>query len=464
MRNPIKFKSGKMITVCISFILVLLFVSCTMSNTSVDAPKHETTPTSTIEPTEEPTLTYTEMTLLNVGDIMFHRPQIASGYDAATQTYSYHDNFKYVKDIISAADLAVANFEGTVAESGYMETQGMLFRVPVSTLDAIKTAGFDVLTFANNHMFDNRNFGVTNSLERFKEWGFKSIGATLDPTTQRACEIFEVNGIKIGAFNYTDSITADRYDETTGDFLMHSINGLGIPNDFYDHMNIFVKGQETAFYNRVSEDLRYFEEQGVDLVVAYLHWGAEYDLMNVETYQNKYQKQMAQTLCNMGVDVIIGSHPHVIQPMETLTSETDTSHKTVCFYSLGNYLSNQNRAATTWSSEAPRVGYSENGLMVQLTIRKYSDGTTLISKIDYTPTWVHRYTKGWALNYATYHYEIIPLPIAETDYEKFGLTKSSYGISHALESFTRTDNTLKNAVSVFNQSAYEVITLIESKA
>ncbi len=467
MGNNFTPKARRITISIISFFIVALLVFVILGRTPADAPHSPTNHPSvnpTILPTQEPALTYTEMTLLSVGDIMFHRPQIASGYNSATQTYDFKDNFRYVKDIISSADLAVANFEGTVAESGYMETQGMIFRVPVSTLDAVKTAGFDVMAFANNHMFDNRNFGITNSLERFKEYGLHAIGATADPDTQRSCGIYEVNGIKIGAFNYTDSITPDRYDETTGDFIAHTINGLSIPSDFYNHMNIFVQGQEEAFYNRVQEDLRYFNEQGVDIVVAYLHWGAEYDLMDGETYQNKYQRQMAQKLCNMGVDVIIGSHPHVIQPMDTLTSETDPNHTTLCFYSLGNYLSNQNRSAANWSKPAPAQGYSENGLMVQLTLRKYSDGTTLISKIDYTPTWVHRYYKGWALNYTTYYYDIIPLPIAESDYEKYGLTKSSFGVTHAIEAYTRTDDVLREAVSVFNQQAVEVIALKESKA
>ena len=448
----------------ISFFIVALLVFVILGRTPADAPHTGTyNPTNsnnpTIAPTDEPGLTWTEMTLLNVGDIMYHRPQIASAYDVSTGTYSFNDNFKYVREIISKADLAVANFEGTVADSGFMETEGMIFRVPVTTLDAIKNAGFDVLTFANNHMFDNRNFGILNTLTRFKEYGFQSIGATADPGTQRSCGIYEVKGIRIGAINYTDSITADRYDENTKEFLMHSINGLGIPNDFFNNMNIFVRGQENAFYNRVQEDLRYFETQNVDIVVAYMHWGSEYYLE-----ESDYQRQMAQKLCNMGIDVIIGSHPHVIQPMETITSETDPNHRTICFYSLGNYLSNQNRAAATWSKPAPAEGYCENGLMVQLTIRKYSDGTTMVSKIDYTPTWVHRYTKGWALNYATYYYDIVPLPIAEDQYEQYGLNKSSYGIVHALASYTQTDEVFRQAVSTFNQQATETIAQKESLA
>lgn len=434
----------------LAFMIVSLFIFVILSRTpagyvsedpSDDGSSSASHPV-TLLPTAEPGLTYTEMTLLSVGDIMFHTPQLEYARDSVTGEYDFNDNFKYVKDLISSADLAIGNFETTICGTDYRGSYP--FRSPLSTLDAIKNAGFDVMLFANNHTFDSGREGVLSTLQHFQEFGLLSVGATKDPATEKSSGIFTINGIKIGVINYTDSITGDNASN-------HTINGITIPNDFFHYMNIFVRGQEEAFYQRVAEDLQYFEQENVDIIISYLHWGSEYYLQ-----EETHQRILAQKLCNMGVDVIIGSHPHVIQPMDVFVSETNPEHSTLCFFSLGNYISNQNRNAIQWSSEAPGKGYSENGLTVQLTLRRYSDGRTMVSQIDYTPTWVHRFWEDGKLKY-----NIIPLPVSEEEYEKYGLTKSSYGIAHALESFQRTDSVLKDAVSVFNQQATETIALIE---
>ncbi len=447
-------RKGKVFLSILSFMIVCLLIFVVVGRTpagNVPGTSHSIAPTNPVSsPTVDP-YDYTEMTLLSVGDIMFHNPQIRAGYNAATQSYDFHNNFQYIKTLVSSADLAVGNFEGTIAEQDFKGYP--VFHLPIATLEAVKDAGFDVMLFANNHMYDNQKFGVQNTLTKFKELGFDYAGATLDTENERSCLIKEVNGIKIGIMNYADSLTQDIVSSYTGE-LMHTINGIVIQNDFFNNMNIYIQGQEDAFYARVAEDMAYFKSQQVDIVVSYIHWGWEYFLE-----ENEYQRQTAQKLCDMGVDVIIGSHPHVIQPMDTLVSTTDPTHSTLCFYSLGNYLSNQNRAADTWSKPAPAQGYSENGLTVQLTIRRYNNGETVVSKLEYTPTWVHRYYQNGQLQY-----NILPLPLTEDQYESYGLTKSSHGISHSFESFQRTDSVMKEDVAAFNQNAQEAIARLEGKA
>ena len=447
-------RKGKLLLSVLSFMIVCLLIFVVVGRTPAGYLPEGTNSLTPTDPVSSPTIDpygYTEMTLLSVGDIMFHNPQINAGYNATSQTYDFTSNFQYIKTLVSSADLAVGNFEGTIAETSFKGYP--VFHLPIATLEAVKGAGFDVMLFANNHMYDNQKFGVENTLTKFKELGFDYAGATLDTENERSCIIKEVNGIKIGIMNYADSLTQDIVSSYTGE-LMHTINGIAIQNDFFNNMNIYVQGQEDAFYARVANDMAYFEAQNVDIVVSYIHWGWEYYLE-----ENEYQRQTAQKLCDMGVDVIIGSHPHVIQPMDTLVSTTDPNHSTLCFYSLGNYLSNQNRAATTWSSEAPRKGYSENGLTVQLTIRRYNTGETIVSKLEYTPTWVHRYYEGGKLQF-----NILPLPIFEDQYDAYGLTKSSHGISHSIESFQRTDNAMKEDVAAFNQRTQEVIARLEGQA
>ena len=447
-------RKGKILLSVLSFMIVCLLIFVIFGRTPaghLPETSPSVNPTNPVSPPTEDPYGYTEMTLLSVGDIMFHNPQIVAGLNAATQTYDFNDNFQYVKSLVSGADLAVGNFEGTIAETGFKGYP--VFHLPVATLEAVKGAGFDVMLFANNHMYDNQKFGVQNTLTKFKELGFAYAGATLDTEKEPSCLVQEVKGIKIGILNYADSLTQDIVSNYTGE-LMHTINGIAIQNDFFNNMNIYVQGQEDAFYARVAADMAYLKAQKVDIVVTYIHWGWEYHLT-----ENEYQRQTAQKLCDMGVDVIIGSHPHVIQPMDTLVSTTDPSHSTLCFYSLGNYLSNQNRVATTWSSEAPRKGYSENGLTVELTIRRYNNGETLVSKLDYTPTWVHRYYESGKLQF-----NILPLPIAEDQYAAYGLTKSSHGVAHAIESFQRTNDAMKDDVAAYNQNAIEVMAKLEGKA
>ena len=452
--NNLLGRNGKVLLSVLSFMIVCLLIFVIVGRTPagyIPETTHSVLPT---DPGTSPTIDphgYTEMTLLSVGDIMFHNPQIRAGYDASTQTYDFTENFQYIKTLVSSADLAVGNFEGTIAEQDFKGYP--VFHLPIATLEAVKGAGFDVMLFANNHMYDNQKFGVQNTLTKFKELGFDYAGATLDTANERSSLIKEINGIKIGIMNYADSLTQDIVSSYTGE-LMHTINGIAIQNDFFNNMNIYVQGQEDAFYARVASDMAYFEAQNVDIVISYIHWGWEYFLE-----ENEYQRQTAQKLCDMGVDVIIGSHPHVIQPMDTLVSTTDPNHSTLCFYSLGNYLSNQNRAADTWSKPAPAQGYSENGLTVKLTIRRYNSGETVVSKLDYTPTWVHRYYENGQLQY-----NILPLPIAENEYASYGLTKSSHGIPHAIESFQRTNSAMEEDVAAFNQNAQEVMARLEGKA
>ena len=129
--------------------------------------------------------------------------------------------------------------------------------------------------------------------------------------------------------------------------------------------------------------------------------------------------------------------------MDVIKSDSG-EHETVCFYSLGNFVSNQNRL-TLKSYDARE--YTENGLMVELNIRKYSDGRTIITGLGYVPMWVHRYAR----EDGNYNYDIIPLPVSDEDAEAYGLTNSSFGIEHSKQSFERTDGLLKESVADYNK-------------
>ncbi|HOQ13616.1 MAG TPA: CapA family protein, partial [Bacillota bacterium] len=305
--------------------------------------------------TEEAPVTYKEITLLSAGDIMFHMAQIEYAKAAGGNgTYDFTNTFKYIKDLVSSADYAVANFETTLAGDAYEYKGYPAFNSPDSTLDAIKDAGFDMLLFANNHCYDTYKNGLIRTQEKFIDYGFDYIGAKLDPENDGYL-IVDINGIKVGMLNYADDlsggITEPRY-----------INGRVIREGDLGYMNLYNLSLLDEFYNEVRENINTMRDNGADIIIFYIHWGLEY-----KTKHNWYQEQVAQELCNLGVDVIIGGHPHVVQDVAILTNEHDSTKKTLCYYSLGNLVSNQNRV--TLGEDFTNSRLTEGGLIVMLTIR-----------------------------------------------------------------------------------------------
>ena len=396
------------------------------TNQPVNTPK----PSPTKAPPTAPSGDYTEITILNAGDIMFHMAQVRGAYVEETDTYDFWPTYQYVAPIVKDADLAVVNFETTLYNEEYSGYPG--FNSPASSLQAIKDAGFDTLLFANNHCYDKELVGVKRTLARFREYGFSYLGAT-DDLSKPKWLLLDVNGVKVGMINFSDSVTGKYGDQLT-------VNDLRVPDSDWDYLNLYVHEREGEYlYPRAQKEINELKAAGADIIIAYMHWGDEYELT-----ANSNQTKAAQKLCDMGVDCIIGGHPHVVQGMDVLTS-SDGSHETVCFYSLGNYVSNQNRL--TLSSYEVKE-YTENGLMVKLTIRKYNNGYTKVSHLEVIPTWVHRYNKGDGL----YAHIIIPLPVSESDYDAYGLYNSSFGVEHSKQSYERTMPLFKDKIKAYNES------------
>lgn len=403
---------------------------------TINTPGFTTSPT--ILPTEKPELTYTDITLLSSGDIMYHGPQLKSAYVSSTGKYNFMDNFNHMKSIVSAADYAVVNFETTTANQNNY-TSYPSFNSPLEVYDSIKDAGYDLLLFANNHCYDNKKSGFMATLNQFKNYGFEYIGAraSLDEKTYM---VKDINGVKLGLMNYADTLT-----QKNGQY--YSINGITINDGCEDYMDIYMRGEYDKLYQEVADKISDMKAQGADIIIMYIHWGDEYKLEPVTS-----QTTVAQKLCDLGVDVIIGGHPHVIEPMEILTSQTNPDHSTICFYSLGNYISNQNRLS--FQDLDPKIRpYTENGLTVTLTIRKYNTGDVFVKSIEYTPTWVHRYY----CNDGYYDYNVLPLRQAIASPESYGLYKSDFGLSHATSALALTDPVFEKKVLSYNTSIADEI-------
>ena len=319
------------------------------------------------------------LTLSFVGDIMVHNPQLKAQYDFSTNSYSFDNNFKYVKNYIEKSDLSMANLETTLAGSTIPYTSYPTFNTPDSIIDALKYSGIDILSTINNHSFDKGDLGVDRTLNISKEKGFETVGTVLDVDDNNYL-IKNINNIKIGitSFSYGEIKNNKKY-----------LNGIEISEKSKDKMNIFDKYNVDNAFNTINKTLNKLDD--TDIQILFIHWGDEY-----QRNPNKFQIELAQKLANRGVDIIVGSHPHIVQPVNMIKSK-DGKNETLVIYSLGNFLSNQR-------SELLGSKFTEDGLISEIEITKDFNNKTFISKANFIPTWVNKYNNGFKNIY-----EIIPI-------------------------------------------------------
>ena len=370
------------------------------------------------------------MTLISTGDYMMHMPQVDSALQA-DGTYDFSEYTKYIDDIVSEADYAVLNLETTVSGAEYGYSGYPSFNSPESLLDALSGAGFDICLFANNHTYDRGHTGLINTQNAIAEHGLDCIGTRLD-TDSKSYKIVEANGIKLGLLNYS-------YETGDEGESVKFLNGIRLDDRSVPLVDTFNVNRLEKFYSEVEQRMDEMKQEGADMIVIYIHWGEEY-----QKRSNSTQQEIAQKLCDLGVDAIVGSHPHVVQESAMLTS-SDGTHVMTCLYSTGNFISNQNRLTLTSSDPD---GYTENSVLYKITFRKYSTGETVIVNTDYIATWVHRIQQGGDISYT-----IVPLEAAlesDASMSEYGLYNSDFGVSHATEALKRIDDLLKDGVETFN--------------
>ena len=360
-------------------------------------------------------------TVVNVGDIMVHSTQLDGA--RVDGGYDFSAFFKNMGGYFKDADLAVGNLEVTFGGSDSGVFSGYpAFNTPDNLADVMKKAGIDLALTANNHCYDTGLFGLTRTLDTLKNVGI-SYNGTRKSATDKPYIIKEVNGIKIGIINYT-------YETKSSIEGRKALNGNVVKAEANDLINSFNYDNIGAFYTDAETQIKAMKSAGADCVVFYMHWGEEYQLK-----QNTWQSSIAQRLCNLGVDVIVGGHPHVVQPIELIHSE-DSQNTTVCIFSLGNAVSNQRQELM-----APEctTGHTEDGMMFYYTFDKYSDGTTVLSGVDIIPTWVNKYRGG-----SGYQYTIVPLENADDGINKYGL--SGDAATRSQKSYSRTKAIVENGL------------------
>ena len=369
----------------------------------------------TTVPTEPPVTKESTFTLAATGDLLMHVAVMDSAKTGGG--YDFAPVFTYFNQYVNAADLATANLETTLAgdDNGYKYKGYPRFNCPDEIVDGAKAAGFDLLLTANNHAYDTSTTGLTRTVDVIREKGLLYLG-TKDTADEPNFLVTEHDGIRLGLMCYTY--------ETNSDPDKKAPNGLTMKTADAPLMNTFDYTNLELFYQEVRENLAQMQREDVDASVLFIHWGNEY-----QTKQNKNQTAIAQALCDLGVDVIIGGHPHVVQPVDLLTSTRDESHKTVCLYSMGNAVSNQRRAKMNL-----KTGHTEDGVLFSVTFARYTDGTVILESANLLPTWVNLDTHPETGKKA---YMILPLDNAVTDW------KAAFGLS---------DNTLKNAEASYERT------------
>lgn len=349
------------------------------------------------------------------GDILMHGPVIKA---AATGTgYDFSENYEYIKDYYQQYDFMVANLEVTLGGTEAGEYRGYpTFNCPDEVVEALKNAGVDMILTANNHTYDTGYKGMMRTQQVISEQGLLHLG-TREATDVSAYTVQDINGIKVGMMCYT-------YETGNTSDGRKTLNGIALSNEAGPLVSSFDYNDLESFYSEIKTTLQAMENEGADATMIYIHWGNEYQLSPSQT-----QKNIAQQLCELGVDVIVGGHPHVIQPFDTLTSST--GHETYCIYSVGNALSNQNR--TSLAETTSNARYTEDGMIFGVAFEKWNDGTVNISEISILPTWVNKEWKDKNV------YNIIPLDTAvpvwncynvgneSRTYESYGRTMSLVG-------------------------------------
>lgn len=389
------------------------------------------------------------------GDILIHKPVMLSARVSSGQ-YDFGPMFRYMTPYVKAMDYAAINLEFGIGtgESDYYQRE-MLFRVPTSLIDTVMSTGYTLGLCANNHVSNGSS--LTTTQKAYLERNLDHIGLRATSSDKRYL-VKDINGIKIGFVNYT-------YGSTTSKT---------------SRVNYFSTANLDAFYSDMGELMEQMKGEGAEAIVLYIHWGSEY-----QTKPNASQTQMANKLCEMGVDVIVGGHPHKIQPLELIKAEN--GNQTVCLYSMGNILSNQTIEAMYGGSRAANKGgnfqdygqcnyadvrsryndsnygkhhydcndngHTEDGLLFQFSFNKYEDGTLLMSGVDVLPTWCYcAKREGSKYN----NYTIIPLDKSVDWKTQFGIPEKD--VIFAERSYDRTMALVGEGMTAINDTCTAKIT------
>ena len=288
-------------------------------------------------------------TIRIVGDLMCHSTQFNYAKVSA-DSFDFTGVYKEVKSYLSDADLTIGNLETVTAGKSKSYSGYPFFNAPDDFVSALKDAGFNLLVTANNHAIDQGEKGVIRTIEQIVKNRMNYSGTAISQADKDSIRIFDLNGIKIAVLAYTENT-----------------NGIQIPKG-KDYLVNLVNSDSIAV------DINKARNKGAEIVLVQFHYGEEY-----KREPNTYQKQTVDSTISSGADIIIGSHPHAIQPLNYFKTENAKLDTGLIAYSMGNFISNQ------------RWRYSDAGVILSITLAKnILKDSVYISDVQYLPTWVFK--------------------------------------------------------------------------
>ncbi len=309
------------------------------------------------------------------GDVLCHNTNFWDAYDSKTDSYDFSYTFEDIKKYFDNADIAIGTLESNFAGKSVGYSNYPLFNAPEDLATDLKELGFDILATANNHCLDKGFSGMVSTLAELDKAGIKHMGTYATEETSKEYIVEDVNGIKMAFLNYT-----------------YGTNGIAIPNGKKYAVNLIDK-------EKIKSDLENVKQQSVDVICVNMHWGEEYRLK-----QNAEQEELADFLFKNGVDLILGSHTHCLEPMEKRTVKLEDGTEKECFviYSLGNFMSGQ------------KADNSRQSVILDIQLTKNGENKKIsIDKIEYTPIYMYNFytTKS------AHRFKILDIEAEITKYE-----------------------------------------------
>ena len=367
-------KKTKILFIFVISIFIFIFTSCAEKTEPVINDNIENVKAEEVEETEEepkePVISTAKLTF--TGDIMVHSYQYNEAYDARTDTYNFMHNFQDMKKYFEKADCVIGNIETTF---GGTVSDYPMFSTPDSFIDALKDAGFDILTTANNHCMDSGSDGLIRTLDKLDEYGIYHMGTYRTEEESQNILVQNLNGINVAFLSYT-----------------YGTNGIPVKNSYM--VNII----DDTTKDKIKSDIEKAKEIS-DIVVVMPHMGTEYK----ET-PDDYVVEYIDEMFNWGADIVVASHPHVLLPMEykTVVDKDRTERQCFVMYSMGNFISSQ--------TTVPRNA----SILLNIDIKKIDDNKATVEKVSFVPIWTQfRGADGIDHFVVRSVYEMLTLPVDE---------------------------------------------------
>lgn len=373
--------------IALTLFLIVLFIICIYTikniNSLIDETKISKNTNQTIiekniiqkEIKEEKPITFT---LTSLGDTLCHNTQYWDAYNNLTKQYDFSYVYDNISNYTSSSDLTIGSLETSFAGEDRGYSNYPTFNSPDSLATALKNIGVDIISTAGNHALDYGYSGLCRTIDVLEENGLSHLGTYKTAEEQEKILIKNVKGVNIAFINYT-----------------YGTNGIPVPSDKPYCINLIDK-------DLIKKQIQTAKDQNVDMIVACMHWGVEY-----KTTASSEQEELSNFLFQNGVDVILGNHPHVLEPMEkrNITLDDGTEKEVFVVYALGNFTADQREEITRDSA------------ILNLTITKQTNGKITIDKASYIPIYMYKSSNS------TKKFKILDIEKTISDYEN-GLDSS----------------------------------------